>query len=175
MFLGFTGEYQQKVDGKGRMSIPADFRRVLEAGDPAARDGGALPGLYLQYGPHLKGCLMVQTVDAFADIMNAIMAIRPRNAAEAEARRLAQVSVLGNAIRLELDRDGRVVLPQRQRAKLGLSEGEVMVLGLGDNFEIWPAASYEAEVSAPAAQRLEEMGAAHDPMTAIYALTRPEP
>ncbi len=175
MHLGFTGEYQQKVDGKGRLSIPADFRRVLEAGDPAARQGGALPGLYVQYGPHLKGCLMVQTVDAFTEIMNAIMAIRPRNAQEAEARRLAQVSILGNAIRLELDRDGRVVLPQRQRAKLGFSEGEVVTLGLGDNFEIWPADTYESQVAAPAAAQLEEMGATHDPMTAIYALTRPEP
>lgn len=175
MHLGFTGEYQQKVDGKGRLSVPADFRRVLEAGDPAARGGGALPGLFIQYGPHLKGCLMVQTVDAFTEIMSAIMAIRPRNAEEAEARRLAQVSILGNAIRLELDRDGRVVLPQRQRAKLGLTEGEVIILGLGDNFEIWPAASYEAQVAAPAAQRLEEMGAAHDPMTAIYALIQPGP
>lgn len=175
MFLGFTGEYQQKVDGKGRLSIPADFRRVLEAGDPASRDGGALPGLYVQYGPHLKGCLMVQTVDAFSEIMSAIMAIRPRNAEEAEARRLAQVSILGNAIRLEMDRDGRVVLPARQRDKLGLKDGEVIVLGLGDNFEIWPQASYESQVAAPAAQKLEEMGAAHNPMTAIYALIQPEP
>ena len=31
--LSFTGEHTQKVDGKGRMSIPADFRRVLEDGD----------------------------------------------------------------------------------------------------------------------------------------------
>ncbi|MCC7321770.1 MAG: cell division/cell wall cluster transcriptional repressor MraZ [Rubellimicrobium sp.] len=153
------------------MSIPAEFRRVLEAGDPAARDGGALPALYLQYGPHLKGRLMVQTVDTFNGIMNAIMAIRPRTAEEAEKRRLAQVAILGNALRLEVDRDGRTVLPQRQREKLGLSEGEVVFLGLGDNFEIWPAATYESQVAAPAEALLEEMGAAFDPMTAIYALS----
>jgi len=44
--LSFTGEHTQKVDSKGRMSIPADFRRVLEAGDPAWNPGQS-PRMYL--------------------------------------------------------------------------------------------------------------------------------
>ena len=46
MVLSFTGEHTQKVDGKGRMSIPADFRRVLEAGDPEWTTGLS-PRMYL--------------------------------------------------------------------------------------------------------------------------------
>ena len=34
MAEAFRGEFNQKVDGKARVSIPAPFRRVLEAGDP---------------------------------------------------------------------------------------------------------------------------------------------
>ena len=53
MVLSFTGEHTQKVDGKGRMSIPADFRRVLESQDPDWTDG-LNPRMYLLYGDHLK-------------------------------------------------------------------------------------------------------------------------
>ncbi|MDG1769388.1 MAG: MraZ N-terminal domain containing protein, partial [Yoonia sp.] len=53
MVLSFTGEHIQKVDGKGRMSIPADFRRVLESQDPDWTDG-LNPRMYLLYGDHLK-------------------------------------------------------------------------------------------------------------------------
>ena len=53
MVLSFTGEHTQKVDGKGRMSIPADFRRVLESQDPDWTDG-LTPRMYLLYGEHLK-------------------------------------------------------------------------------------------------------------------------
>ena len=35
MSEAFRGEFTQKVDGKARVSIPAAFRRILEAGDPA--------------------------------------------------------------------------------------------------------------------------------------------
>lgn len=171
MLLGFTGEYQQRVDGKGRMSIPADFRRVLEAGDPEAKAAGANPGLYLLYGPHLNGRLTAQTVESFSRQAEAIMAIRPKSAEEARQRRLAQVSILGNAVRLDVDRDGRIVLPLRQREKIGLTEGEVVFLGLGDTFEIWPLATYEAQVGAQTAADLADLGEGYDPMTAIWQMT----
>ena len=58
MTLGFTGEHTLKVDSKGRMSVPADFRRVLEAGDPDWTTGLQV-GLYVIYGDHLKDSLHV--------------------------------------------------------------------------------------------------------------------
>ena len=171
MHLGFTGEYQQKVDGKGRMSIPADFRRVLEAGDPAAKEAGNLPGVYILYGPHLKGRLVAHTVESFSAIAAAIAAIQPKSQDEARQKRLAQVSLLGHAVRLDLDRDGRVVLPLRQREKIGLTEGEVVYLGLGDTFEVWPAATYASEVNASLARELEALGPDFDPMAAIWTMS----
>lgn len=171
MFLGFTGEFQQKVDGKGRMSIPADFRRVLDEGDPDARAAGSPPGVYVLYGPHLNGRLAAQTVSDFSAVAQAIAAVRPRTPEEAKQKRMAQVSILGHAVRLDLDRDGRVVLPLRQREKLGLTEGEVIFIGLGDTFEIWPAATYEADVAAGTAAELAQMGPDYDPMAAIWNLT----
>lgn len=170
MHLGFTGEYQQKVDGKGRMSIPADFRRVLEEGDPVAAAAGTAPGVYVLYGPHLNGRLAAQTVADFTRIAEAIAAIRPKTQQEANDKRLAQVAVLGHALRLDVDRDGRVVLPLRQREKLGLTEGEIVFLGLGETFEIWPAATYQTQVADSIAAQLADLGPGFDPMAAVWNL-----
>ena len=52
----FRGEFHQKVDGKGRVSIPADFRRVLESGDPSWSDGKA-PEFVIVYVDHRRSFL----------------------------------------------------------------------------------------------------------------------
>ena len=44
----FRGEFYQKVDSKARVSIPAAFRRILEAEDPAS--GDSRPRVYMVYG-----------------------------------------------------------------------------------------------------------------------------
>jgi MraZ protein len=44
----FRGEFYQKVDSKARVSIPAAFRRILEAEDPTS--GEARPRVYMVYG-----------------------------------------------------------------------------------------------------------------------------
>jgi len=69
--LSFTGEHTQKVDSKGRMSIPADFRRVLEAGDPAWNPGQS-PRMYLLYGDHLRNQLQGYTVAEFDAVIKEI-------------------------------------------------------------------------------------------------------
>ena len=45
----FQGESLNKVDGKGRVSIPVKFRRVLQNSDSEYTPGGA-PRLYIAYG-----------------------------------------------------------------------------------------------------------------------------
>ncbi len=129
MVLSFTGEYTQRVDGKGRVSIPADFRRVLEAGDPDwAKDRPA--GLKILYGDHLDQRLHVYTLSSFAEIEAGILSL-PRGS---EDRRHAARLILGQSLSAEVDKDGRVVIPQRQRDKIGLTDGDVYFTGLGEYF-----------------------------------------
>ena len=45
----FRGEAENKVDAKGRISIPAPFRRILEEGDPDW-SSGLNPNLVIVYG-----------------------------------------------------------------------------------------------------------------------------
>ncbi len=163
----FTGEYPQRIDGKGRMSIPSDFRRVLEASDPAWTEGLS-PSLYLLYGDHLTDRLDAYTVSAFDEIARQIMSIRPTNPQEAARKTMSQRLILGQSVRLEVDRDGRIVMPLRQRQKLGLTEGEVVFSGAGDHFEIWAAKTYEEKVASETRAFLEAQGEGFDPLTLVW-------
>ena len=161
--FSFTGEYPQRIDGKGRMSIPSDFRRVLEASDPDWAEG--LPArLYLLYGDHLQDRLEAWTVAAFDEVAERLKAMRPRTPEESRLKALRLRLVLGQSVRLDVDRDGRIVMPARQRAKLGLTEGEVVFSGAGDHFEIWAAATFEEKVAADMRAFLDAQPEGFDPM-----------
>ena len=161
MGLSFRGEFNQKVDGKGRMSIPADFRRVLELGDPAySKD--KLPRMVVLYGPHLKNCLHAYTIEAMAEIEAGIQNL-PRGS---DARKKASRLILGKSWETEVDRDGRIVLPKERREQIGLAEEAVMV-AMGDYFEIWNADTFRAEEAAEIDSFLSDMPDDFDPLSLI--------
>lgn len=159
MVLSFTGEHTQKVDGKGRMSIPADFRRVLEAGDPDWAPGLS-PRMFLLYGDHLKDQLHGYTVDEFNAVVTQINAL-PRGSAD--KKKLSRL-IIGQSIKLDVDKDGRTVMPVKQRQKLGLTDGELTFSGLGDHFEIWKAETFGKEVADELSGWLAEQEDGYDPL-----------
>ncbi len=161
MVSSFLGEFNQKVDGKGRMSIPADFRAVLAEGDPRCPEN-PLPRVVVLHGPHLKNCLHAYTVDEMAKIEAGIKAL-PRGS---QARKRASRLILAKAWSTEIDKDGRIVLPQRLRQQIGL-EGEAAMVAMGDYFEIWNARTFEAADSAELAGWLDGMPEDFDPLTLI--------
>ncbi len=162
MVLSFTGEYVQKLDGKGRVSIPADFRRVLETGDPSWTDG-LTASLYILYGDHLKEQLHVYTVEEF----NAVAArIKSMPLGDPNRTRLSRL-ILGQSIRLDVDKDGRIVMPIRQRQKLGLTDGEVYFSGVGDHFEVWKADTFQATVSDRLSDWLADQPDDFDPLSLL--------
>lgn len=133
----FRGEFHQKVDSKGRMSIPASFRRVLEAGDPEWADG-LNPQLVVLYGDHLRDSLHCYTIEAFMEIEDDILSL-PRGSDE---RRYLSRTILGQSLTTDMDKDGRLVLPKRQRDKIGLDE-QVFFIAAGDHFQIWKPETYD--------------------------------
>jgi len=60
------------MDSKGRVSIPAEFRRALEANDPDWSEGDN-PRMYIHYGENLKGGLEVYTVKAQEEIEDIVL------------------------------------------------------------------------------------------------------
>ncbi len=161
MVSSFLGEFSQKVDGKGRMSIPADFRAVLAEGDPRCPEN-PLPRMVVLHGPHLKNCLHVYTIEAMAEIEAGIKRL-PRGS---EARKRAARLILSKAWKTEIDKDGRIVLPQRLRQQIGL-DGEARMVAMGDYFEIWNADTYDAQEAVETEAWLEELPEDFDPLTLI--------
>jgi len=157
--LSFTGEHTQRVDGKGRMSIPADFRRVLEAGDPEWNPGQS-PRMYLLYGDHLKNQLHGYTVEEFNAVVAQINSL-PRGS---DSKRKLSRLIIGQSIKLDVDKDGRTVMPIKQRQKLGITDGDLQFSGLGDHFEIWKSETYTEEVADDLQDWLASQGDDYDPL-----------
>jgi MraZ protein len=114
----FTGEYRHAVDVKGRLAVPARFRAQL--------DGGAVVARWLDT------CLAVFPMAAWEQLAAKVGSL-PMTDPNA---RLLQRQLFAGAFETELDRQGRVLVPQGLREFAGL-EDEAMVLGSRDHAEIW--------------------------------------
>ncbi len=103
----FRGEVNQKVDGKARVSIPAAFRRVLEAGDPS----------FPETPRPSSSWSMATSAGKFVECYS-ILEMRTgrepdRTAAQGRrpARRFLERNLITLSVTVEVDEDGRIVLP----------------------------------------------------------------
>ncbi len=135
----FTGESTHKVDAKGRVSIPAAYRRVLEENDPEWIDGENA-NLVIVYGNHKMKYLEGYTMAAFGEIADGISRL-PRGSRE---RRLLERYYSGLTLRTQVDDTGRLVLPPRLREKVGIQR-EAFFIASGDTFQIWSPEVYAIE------------------------------
>jgi len=123
----FLGQFQHNLDEKGRLMIPAPFRQTLE--------GGA----FITQG--FDRCLMVMTEAYFQEVYQRINAM---NLADPTARMLRRL-ILSNAYQVELDKVGRILVPQGLRQFMNF-DGEAIVAGQGDYFEVWTPTEWNAQM-----------------------------
>lgn len=154
----FRGESHHKVDTKGRVSIPALFRRVLEAGDPNWQPGDT-PELVIVYGDHRREFLECYTMEAIEGVDAKIDAL-PRGS---QPRKHLQRMFHGQSFPTSVDVTGRLVLPAKLRAKIGL-EGEAFFIAAGDTFQIWNPETYEDVEVANSEAWLDDLPDEFDPM-----------
>ncbi len=154
----FRGESHHKVDAKGRVSIPASFRRVIEASDPNWSSGDA-PELVIVYGDHRRNYLECYTMEAIEEVDAKIDAL-PRGSME---RKMLQRLFHGQSFPTSVDETGRLVLPAKLRQKIGL-EGEAFFIAAGDTFQIWNPETYEQEEAAKTEAWLDELPQDFDPL-----------
>ena len=114
----FTGQTRHNLDNKGRLTIPSRYRDLLEQ------------GAYVTQGFDTN--LMIWTLTAFETISKSVnrMSITDPNS------RLLRRLIFANGEKVEVDRAGRILIPQYLRQFAGL-DGEVVIVGVGDYFEIW--------------------------------------
>jgi MraZ protein len=142
----FKGEGRQKMDPKGRVSVPVQFRRSMEEGLDGRR-----PELHIVYGDPKRKFLECYTPESYADEVEARIDAIPKN----DPRRpLLEHVFISQVYSTEIDADGRLILPQRCRDKAQL-EGEALFVATGTKFQIWNPDIFETE-------RVPEMQAALD-------------
>jgi MraZ protein len=115
----FLGRYQHTLDEKGRLTIPARFREFL--GDQ---------GAYLTRG--FDQNLIVFPQDIFLRISQRVNRISMTDPSARLLRRL----IFSNAELVEVDKIGRILIPQFLR-EAGNLDGEAVIVGMSDHFEIW--------------------------------------
>ncbi|MBO6547992.1 MAG: division/cell wall cluster transcriptional repressor MraZ [Rhizobiales bacterium] len=125
----FVSSFTNKIDAKGRVSVPASFRAVLakEQSDEIfchpALDSAALDAGGPRLVKHIRGLL--EDLAPYSD----------------EKDQLA-TALFGESEYLKIDSDGRIVLPQRLRDVAGF-KGQVTFVGLGDKFQMWEPEQFE--------------------------------
>lgn len=123
----FQGASSLSLDTKGRLSVPTRHRDVLTA--------NAQGQLTITKHPH--GCLMVFPRPEWEKF-------RERIAALPMSAQWWKRIFLGNAMDVELDGTGRVLVSPELREAAGISK-EAILLGMGNHFELWDKASYDAQ------------------------------
>jgi MraZ protein len=157
----FRGESVHKVDQKGRVSVPAPFRRVLEEGDPDWKEGLA-PNFVIIYGRPGRRCLEGYSIRAIGEIDELIAGL-PRFSRE---REMVERFINTRSVYAQVDENGRVLLPAKLREMIGLGD-EALFAGMGDKFQIWAPEAFAEDEARIAA----ELGEA-DPFEAIDRLMR---
>ena len=114
----FLGEYHHNLDIKDRLTVPAKYRESL--GDE----------LYFVHGFDLS--LMAMPTHTFEKVLRRLQAL---NIADLDVRLLTR-HILGSATQVEVDKSGRVLVPDFLRHKIGLGR-ELVLVGQGEYFEIF--------------------------------------
>jgi MraZ protein len=125
----FWSRYVNKVDRKGRVSVPARFRAIL------AEDGS--PGL-LAYLPLKDQTIECCGLGYMADLRQSLDRL-PEYSPEHDALK----SLFGDVHELGFDAEGRILLPDFLRETAGIGDTAVFV-GAGATFQIWDPDRHEA-------------------------------
>ncbi len=136
----FRGESIHKVDKKGRVSIPAPFRRIIEDGDSDKLEG-TNASCVLVYGRKGRNCLEGYSIDAIEEVDELISKL-PRYSRN---REILERIINTQSIYSQIDDSGRLVLSQKLREIIGLVS-EAVLVGMGDRFQIWEPKQYDIDM-----------------------------
>lgn len=128
----FLSTYENKIDSKGRVSVPASFRSVLEVQSQPLILTRSLTDDCLQG----QGAQRMQQIVEVLDTMDAL---------SPEVQMLQ--AMLAHAQEMKIDSEGRIFLPEEFLSYANL-ENTVMFVGVGRLFEIWRPETYRAREGA---------------------------
>jgi MraZ protein len=114
----FIGEYQHNLDEKGRLAVPVKFRAKLSKGVVVTKG--------------LDNCLFLYTMEEWEKLAPKLAAMP---ISKANTRAFARLMLAG-AMDIQLDKQGRIVLPEYLRQFGGIKK-KTIIAGLYNRLEIW--------------------------------------
>jgi MraZ protein len=135
--MQFLGSHQNRLDAKGRVSVPAPFRTTLrQAAD--SNGNGAATGQLILRPSHFYSCIEAWPPARFAALE---APLAQYSLLSPEHQDLA-TSIYADAFPIDVDKEGRILIPEHLVAHAGLSEA-VLFMGVGPTFQIWEPAAAE--------------------------------
>lgn len=132
----FVGKYQNSIDSKSRLIIPAKFREELGSRCVVAQS--------------LDRCLTISTMDEWKTFLEELKQL-PRS--NPEARMIRRYFNQSAAV-CDVDKQGRVTIPQELREYAGITK-ELVTIGNIDNIEVWSKEYWEKDAFAQAGDNLD--------------------
>lgn len=123
------GEYIHTIDEKNRISLPAKFRKVM--------------GKKIVITPGLDKCLFVFNQDEWQKVIKKLSGGDDNLSFLSKDQRNFNRLMFGQAADAEVDKIGRVLLPEFLKAKIKVTDTAVMV-GVEDRVEIWNERDWQA-------------------------------
>lgn len=136
------GEYAHNLDDKGRLAIPVKFRRELAKGAVVTRG--------------LDNCLFLYTKSEWAKLAEKLAALP---FSQSNSRAFARLMLAG-AMDVEVDKQGRMMLPEYLRAFAKLKKSTI-IAGLYSRLEIWDEEEwkrYKSQTESQSGEIAERMG-----------------
>lgn len=125
----FLSTFLNKIDKKGRVSVPAPFRAALSSQD--------FPGIIVFRSLHhdaLEACSLSH--------MQALSENLEKLDIDAEEKDLIATTIFGGSVQLPFDKEGRVILPEELMQYAGISE-QASFVGRSNTFQIWEPSKLE--------------------------------
>lgn len=141
----FLSTFVNKIDKKGRVSVPAQFRAAL-----AKEDFGGV----VAYASFINECVEACGMSRMEKLYDSIDSMDPYS----EERDAFAAAILGNSVQMAFDGEGRIMLPEALREEAGLTDKAVFV-GKGRTFEIWNEEKFNAYAAAAKEKAKQARGA----------------
>lgn len=130
----FLSTHKNKIDKKGRVSVPARFRSNLV--------GRGFETVVL-FPDIESNCINACDMGVMEGLLAKIGGFDPFS----EDRESDADVLMAEAIELSIDGDGRIMVPATMMEQVGF-DGECLFVGRGDSFQIWRPAEFEARMKA---------------------------
>ncbi|MEO5602823.1 MAG: division/cell wall cluster transcriptional repressor MraZ [Cyclobacteriaceae bacterium] len=127
----FTSEYECKLDSKGRLVLPARIKAQLP------ENGGN--ELVIRRG--FEPCLTLYPMVEFRKVFSKISGLNEFN----EEYRKLQRNFLSGVVTVELDNNGRFLIPKNMLAYARIDK-DAMLVGMGNKVEVWSPPIYEKQI-----------------------------